>query len=182
MIEVEVKAKIQDRETIKQALIKRNATPLGTEVQRDHVYGFEGDFPPRDGGVIARIREKNGTCVLEFKEINRKIGGVELAFAIPEVAVYDAFLAKLRLKHFFTMDKTRESYALDGFTICLDQVKELGEFIEVEKMIESESLKEKTRKECEMFLEGRPQGTVVLYADYGNMICKLFGISSKKGD
>jgi len=180
MIEVEVKAKIQDRETIKQALIKRNARHLGTEVQRDHVYGFEGDFPPRDGGVIARIREKNGTCVLEFKEINRKIGGVELAFAIPEVAGYDAFLAKLRFKQFFTMDKTRESYTLDGFTICLDQVKELGEFIEVEKMIESRSLKEKTRKECEAFLEELAPGTVVLYENYGDMICTLRGIGNKK--
>ncbi len=54
----------------------------------------------------------------------------EIEFPVPE----DAFnlLQRLGFGEAFTIEKTRETYALDGLTVCCDDVKGLGEYVEVE--------------------------------------------------
>lgn len=174
MFEVEVKAKLADLSSVKEKL--KEAKFLGVKKQNDHVYGYDGDFPPKDGGIIGRIRETDGKKVLELKEIDREKGGIEIPYEISSLEPYHEFLLKLGMKKFFNVEKEREKYELNGFTICLDKVTDLGQFIEVEKIIENDSEREKTMQECKEFLEKLADKFELTKEKYGDMMCRKLGI------
>lgn len=176
MFEVEAKARIINLETLKNNLKLKKAEFIESKHQKDHVYGFEEDFPPKDGGVIARIRESQGKIILELKEIDREKGGVELSYEIKDVESFHNFLLKLKFKKFFVTDKKRDVYKLGDFEICIDDVEGLGNFIEVEKIIDDESMKEKTMEECVNMLKELSPEAVLTKEKYGDMICKKLGI------
>ncbi len=179
MFEVEVKAKVENLDYIKNRLIEKNARFLVTENQKDNVYGFKHDFPPKDRGIIARIRKKNSRIVLEFKEVNRGKGSVELKNEINEIEPYHNFLTKLNFHKFFEMHKTRNKYEFRGFTICLDDIQELGTYIEIEKLIDSEQLKQATMQECRKILEEIAPNAEFTKEKYGDMMCRKLNITRK---
>ena len=178
MIEIEVKAKVDSLNVLKEKLLSLNANLTNTETHLDQVYGYPNKFPPLDGEIIARIRQKqNNKLVLELKEINRETGGIELKYPISEIEIYENFLSKMGFKHFFTVKKNRKKYQLGKFTICLDEVEELGSFIEVEKLIEKDILKEETMQDCILLLNKLAPDAVISNDKYGDMLCKKLNIS-----
>ena len=54
----------------------------------------------------------------------------EIEFTVPEDAY--TLLTRLGFEEAFTVKKKRETYELDGLTICCDLVEGLGEYVEVE--------------------------------------------------
>jgi adenylate cyclase, class 2 len=175
MYEVEIKARVENLETIKQQL----SEPVKTEIQRDHVYGFKDKFPPNDGECIARIREKNNKIILEFKEIQRHAGAVELKHDIAEFEPFHNFLTKLQFQKFFTMEKKREKYVHEGCTICLDTVTDLGTFVEIEKMVETQEQKEQALQQCKDVLQQLAPNAIIMTDKYGDLICRKLNIVRK---
>ena len=171
MFEVEVKAQVKDSEQLKRILLGEGAKQLATERHVDHVYGIPSHFPPENGEVIARIREKDEKITFEFKEIDRRAGGIELENPISAVEPFHRFLLKMQFKHFFTMEKTRTSFLLNGLCICFDTIPELGSFIEIEKMVSKESEKESALKEVNSFLKLWAPDAVICAEKYGDMLC-----------
>ena len=52
-----------------------------------------------------------------------------------------------------TVEKRRERYALEGYTLTLDRVRDVGEFIEIEREVAAESDVEPAREGAEAILE-----------------------------
>jgi adenylate cyclase, class 2 len=87
-------------------------------------------------------------------------------------------LKKLGFKEAFTIKKTREIYSCRGFTVCLDKVEKLGNFIEIEKEIISEEKVKETRNECLDFLKKISPGIEIENRKYGDLMQDL--INGKK--
>ena len=135
MIEVEIRARIKDAERIKEELKKIGAKFIKTEKQIDKIFGhpmfLDSEKMIVEGGLSARIREVNDRKMLEFKEISRKSGGIEIKAELSDLNVGLKFLEKLQFKEAFTVSKLRELYLYNDFTIWLDSVDQLGNFIEI---------------------------------------------------
>jgi len=176
-IEVEIRAKVTDSDQIEKSLEKIGAELVKSELQTDKVFGaskfLDSDHKIIEGGISARIREVNGKSRLEFKEILRKKGGIELSCSIPSIEVGEKMLKKLDFEEAFTIKKGRRIYSYNSFTICLDEVEKLGNFIEIEKEVTTENEIEKTRSGCIGLLEKIAAGAKIENRKYGDLMQEL---------
>jgi len=177
MIEVEVKARVNNFDEIKSNLEKQGAKFLKKEFQRDIIFGnpkfADSENKIIEGGVLARIRQKDKYIKIELKEILRGKGGVELKFEIKDIEAAKKFLAKMDFTPAFEIAKNRESYDLNGFRICLDKVEKLGTFVEVEKVIGKEKDKKIVMKECKETLKKITNHFEILLVKYGDLMQDL---------
>lgn len=138
MIEVEVKVRADHRQ-LKDALKEMGARPVGVEKQSDTYYNApHRDFAETDEAL--RIRCVNGTSILTYK--GKKLDAVSKTREEFETAVEGdearSILLSLGFKQSGHVRKLREIFRYKDFIICLDKVNDLGEFVEVELMAESE--------------------------------------------
>jgi len=173
MIEVEVRAKVDSFRDIRESL-NDTARFMGSTHQADTIFGhpnfLDSESKVIEGGVISRIRESGDRKVLEFKEISKESGGLELKHEITDPVKIKEFLEKLGFREAFTINKVRETYLYRDMLVCLDTVEELGQFIEVEKFAPSEKEAGEVWKECfEVLKEIVPEAEVE-HRKYGDMM------------
>ena len=142
MIEVEVKAKINDFETIKKRLEKINALKTREEYQKDIYFNSPiKDFAKSDEAL--RIREisiKNEVkTVITYK--GPKVDSSsktreEIELVIDEPKKISKLFENLGFKKGNIVVKNREFYQLNEYIICLDDVKGLGPYMEIEVDLE----------------------------------------------
>jgi adenylate cyclase class 2 len=174
MIEVEIRSRIKDAEEIKVRLEQIGAKLTKSMRQIDKIFGhpmfLDSDKMVIEGGVIARIRKKDDDVALEFKEISRKSGGVEVSAKLSDIEAGQKLLDKLKYEEAFTIDKTRDQFSYKDFTICLDEVDKLGRFIEIEKMLSSADDHEEARKECLALLDSIAPDSELIDRKYGDLM------------
>ncbi len=175
MIEVEVRARVDDLDTVRKVLENLGARLVKSSTQVDKVFELDKflDFEHRvlEGGIIARIRQDDGKIKVQFKEISRTDGaGMELSSEVGDMSLAVEFLEKLDFKECFTVRKKRDKYSYDGCIICLDDVELLGTFIEVEKMVDSLDMKEKAKEDCIRLLEKIAPFSVSEERKYGDLM------------
>ena len=153
MIEIEVKARA-DHERISELLRDYGARAIGVEHHCDTYY----NAPHRDFSITdeaLRIRIVNGRAVLTYK--GKKLDAVSKTREEFETDVDATIMCNILLSLGFVesgvVRKTRAVFEFENFTICLDSVDGLGEFIEVETMVESESDVELHRARVFAFME-----------------------------
>ncbi|KCZ73274.1 putative adenylate cyclase [Candidatus Methanoperedens nitroreducens] len=137
MIEVEVKARVEDPKRIERSIIELGAVPIGIENQADTYY----NAPFRDFWVTdeaLRIRSQGSKYFLTYK--GPKMDSVSKTRKEFEVEVNDAgnmgnILSSLGFSPVTTIVKKRKIYRLGNYFIALDNVRNLGDFIEVEASI-----------------------------------------------
>ena len=143
MYEVEVKVDA-DHEVVRRRLDELGAEPVGTVVQEDTYY----DAPHREfaetdealrirrersaGGESARLTYKGPLVEAASKTREEIETGVESGEAV------DGILGALGFEPVATVRKRRDRYRQDEYTIALDDVDGLGEFVEVETETESD--------------------------------------------
>lgn len=176
MIEVEVRAKVDSFRGLRQVLGEK-ARFMGSTHQSDTIFGhpnfLDSENKVIEGGVVSRIRESGDRKVLEFKEIRRGTGGLELKHEITDPVKIREFLEKLGFQEAFVINKVRETYLYRDFLVCLDTVENLGQFIEVEKAASSESNAGEAWKQCfEVLKEFAPESEVE-HRKYGDMMQEL---------
>lgn len=160
MYEVEVKAKLIDRQAVMEKLESFGCV-FGEELhQIDRVFIPDGvSFPPSvDSGVgILRVRKSNDTYIftLKIQQGNRQ-DSIERELEILDGDRMVEILRLLKYQEVPTVDKQRIKTNYKDMEIVLDEVKELGEFIEVEKIVQNEDSAEraKIQDELYLFLEG----------------------------
>lgn len=183
-IEVEIRAKVDSFEKIKEKLSQLGASFIKSEAQVDKIFGadrfLDSEHKIIEGGLCSRIREVNGKAKLEIKEILRNKGGIELSCEVASMELAEKMLAKLDFKEAFAIKKFRESYSYNGLEVDLDNVEQLGNFIEIEKMIATDDEKEKskTKNECLELLNILSPGSQIETRKYGDMMQEL--INNKK--
>lgn len=137
MIEVEVKARVYDQKLVERSVIALGASPIGIEAQADTYYSAPyRDFAKTDEAL--RIRVQDNKCFLTYK--GAKMDSISKTRKEYEVEVNDAdnmgnILSSLNFTPVATIVKKRKKYRLGDFIISLDQVRNLGDFMEVEVSI-----------------------------------------------
>ncbi|MFB6086580.1 MAG: class IV adenylate cyclase [Halodesulfurarchaeum sp.] len=137
MYEVELKVRAA-HEAVRPALDAAGASERETVEQRDVYFDApHRDLASRDEALRLREETDTGgtTAVLTFKgpRLDRESQTrTEYETAIGSPAELKTALEALGFEPAATVEKTRERFELDGFTVSLDSVAELGEFVEVE--------------------------------------------------
>ncbi len=134
MLEVEIKSRCDDLDKIKQTIVDMGGTFISAELEDDCYF----NHPCRDFGKTDeafRIRKVNDTIYCTYK--GPKLGGKTKTRFEKEVEIYDAdamqeILQNLGFVLYGKVQKKRDVYLLNEVTICCDDVKDLGTFVELE--------------------------------------------------
>lgn len=175
MIEVEARVKVDDFNSVKANLKEIGAKYIRSVKQTDNVFFLpkfmDANGKVMEGGIIARIRDDGKTKALEFKEISRAKGGIEIRHEdVQDEQTVRNFLGKLGFEEGLVLKKSRDSYSFQGFGIDLDDVEEAGRFVEVEKVIDFPEERETAKLECIHFLEKIAPSCPLEKRMYGDII------------
>ena len=114
MIEVEIRAKIEDIDSVKESLNLMDARYIKTIKQEDRIFGhpkfLDENTKIIEGGLSARIRGIDNIFKLEFKEIVRQGGGIEVSAKLDDANEGINLLSKLGFQEAFVISKTRAIY------------------------------------------------------------------------
>ncbi len=136
VIEREVKLKLKNAsvDKLKENLLKDGMKFEGEERQVDVYFNSTyRDFRKTDEAL--RIREINGEIELTYKGpkiSTRSKSREEITVKINDKDAMTTILERLGFKPVATLKKLRYSFSAGKFTICLDKVEGLGDFVEVE--------------------------------------------------
>ncbi len=157
MYEVEVKARLRDRAEIKQKLEDFGCV-FGEELhQIDHIFVPKGEsFPTPFQVPVLRIREQNGKYIFTLKiSQSSRQDSLERELEISNGSMMTQILNLIGYEEFILVDKKRIKTNYKDMEIVLDDVKGLGEFVEVEKIVthEDPEARKNIQKELQVFLE-----------------------------
>jgi adenylate cyclase class 2 len=137
MLEVELKVRCPSLDPVRSRLTGCNAQFCGKVHEHDIYY----NAPHRDFGVTdeaVRVRYTDGHAMVTYKGPKIKSFGLkareELNCAVESGEVFEAMLDRLGFKKTAEVNKWRENYKLSDASISLDNVDELGMFVEIEVM------------------------------------------------
>jgi len=140
MLEIELKAKVSSLEPIRACLLRMNAEPRGKIHEHDIYY----NAPHRDFGVTdeaMRVRYTDNHAVVTYKGAKIKSFGFkareELNTAVESGEVFEQMLDRLGFTKTAEVNKWREYFQLGDAAISLDNVEDLGTFVEIEVMAEN---------------------------------------------
>ncbi len=141
MIEVEIKAKLNkdiEKKVNRQAKYQKKIRQVDTYY----------NHPNRDFGKTdetLRIRESDSNVLLTYKgpkKDTKSKSREELDIQIGDIFELKKILLKLGFNKVAEVKKVRRDYHLDDFKVSLDTVEELGDFIEIEKIVDEEKYEE----------------------------------------
>jgi len=134
MIEVEVKVHLNDPKYVERRIISLGAVPTAIENQADTYYNMPWrDFSETDEAL--RIRVQDGEAFLTYK--GPKMDLISKTRKEIQVKILDEndmgeILTSLGFFPVATVTKKRKNYRLGEIVIALDEVRELGNFMEME--------------------------------------------------
>ncbi len=135
MIEVEIKSPIDEPDEIRRRLSRIGATFMTKEKQVDIYYNApHRDFAETDEALRIRV---GGDITLTYK--GPKLDSFsktreEICISLGDTDQATAMLKALDFKEVATVVKVRETYRLNDLIISIDDVRDLGMFIEIESM------------------------------------------------
>jgi predicted adenylyl cyclase CyaB len=147
-LNIEIKAYCNDQEKIRKILKERNADFKGTDHQIDTY--FKVNF-----GRL-KLREGNIENYLIFYSREDKEGPKESKVSLfkndPESSLKEILTNSLGI--LMVVDKQREIYFIDNIKFHLDNVSNLGTFMEIEAIDKDGSIgKEKLLKQCQEYMK-----------------------------
>ena len=155
MYEVEVKAVLRDRDAVKQKLENLDCKFSEELHQIDHIFIPKGvEFPPpveKKVGVL-RVRNSNGkySFTLKIPQTSRQ-DSLERELEIEEGEKMIEILKLINYVEVPTVDKRRIKTKYKDIEIVLDDVKDLGQFIEAEKIVKEEGQENRKKIQAELF-------------------------------
>jgi adenylate cyclase class 2 len=180
MLEVEVRGRISSFDKVKEVLHEK-ARFMGHSHQVDRIFGnpkfLDSEHKIIEGGIVARIREEGEKRLLEFKQVKRTGGALEIRHDISHSEPIKEFLESLGFQEAFSIRKFRDSYLYRDFLVCLDTVEQLGNFIEVEKAVASEQESGEARRQCFDILKELAPEAETEHRKYGDMMQDLINKS-----
>lgn len=153
MYEVEIKAKLRDRDSVKKKLADLGCT-FGEELhQIDSIFiPKDVTFPPPFEIPVLRVRKQNNKYffTLKISQSSRQ-DCIEKEFEISDGEKMIEVLHLIGYKQAPTVDKKRIKTNYKSMEIVLDTVDRLGEFIEVERIVEHNDPEERKKIQQELF-------------------------------
>ncbi|MBM1154650.1 class IV adenylate cyclase [archaeon] len=139
MYELELKWRVGTFDKVRLALQQLNGVCVRVEVERDLFF----NHPSRNffsTGEVLRLRRTNRGVTLTYKGSERSDSikaREEYEIRVDDFDTALKLLEKLGFSRALTLEKRREVWSVRGMTVCLDQVEELGRFIEIEGFAKS---------------------------------------------
>lgn len=153
--EIELKVFLKDKDTIIDALTSRGCIWKEKTRQYDKTYCNKRltDVEPNNKDIFLRIRhEDNNNSILTLKKILNDTEVIEFESTVGNPEDISKMIQLIGFQEYVVINKIRMEGKLDEFLICIDEVEELGTFLEIEKVIEDDNKRDKTKKELQRFL------------------------------
>ena len=153
-IEVEVKIPIENRKSVEEALHRIGAQQMNSETQVDAYFDHPARaFQETDEALRLRSRhpeaegaQKDNTLPTPYeltykgpKLESRSKSRVEHSVLISNIDSAWLILESLGFKHVATISKRRVFYTVDSITVSIDDVEDVGLFLELERIVTSRS-------------------------------------------
>lgn len=162
MIEAEVKLPVRDLEEVKKQLIQKGFVPL-SHIQEKDVYFDDAQGQIRANGQALRIRKtmdmKTGSTAGQINFKGKKIDTLtmtrqELESIVDKADICIQILEAVGFhKVFPKVIKDRTMLQYGEMTACLDQVEGLGDFLELEILVDREEQKDAAQERIASVLE-----------------------------
>jgi len=152
MYEVEVKAHLRNRESVQKKLEKMGCIFSDELHQIDHIFiRGDVDFPPPYNSPVLRVRKQNNKhfFTMKISQSNRQ-DCIEKELEISDGDKMLDIVKFLKYKQVPIVNKKRIKTNINGIEICLDVVEGLGEFIEAEKIVETENVEDRRKIQEEL--------------------------------
>jgi len=142
MLEIEIKVKISNIDEIKSQILNIGGKHSETVIEEDLYY----NAPHRDFGITdeaLRVRSAGERTILTYKGPKNTLMGSKIReecnVTLDSAKEFDTILLRLGFKPVARVRKLRQYYTYQDFSIALDQVDGLGEFIEIELITENDA-------------------------------------------
>lgn len=144
---IEIKARSNNQEEIKEILRCRNAEFRGIDYQIDTYFNVPfGRLKLREGNIENHLIQYNR----EEKE-GPKQSNITLYKSTPNSSLKDILAKSLGI--LVTVDKRREIYFIDNVKFHIDRVRDLGNFIEIEAIDKNPSIgRKKLLEQCNLYM------------------------------
>jgi adenylate cyclase class 2 len=179
MYEVEVKARLKNRKEVMKRLQDLGCKFGKVLHQIDHIFIPERlPFPPPIGTPVLRMREQGKKFFFTLKiSQNNRTDSIEREIEITEGEKMIEILKLLKWQETILVDKKRIKTNFKDMEIVLDNVKDLGEFVEVEKIVThaDKEYRKKIQEGFYVFLEkiGIPKEDHVIDGKYDIMLHEI---------
>jgi adenylate cyclase class 2 len=139
MREIEIKLKARDLSSLEQNLKSVGCVLSAPIHQHDTIYSHGGDTSiwenMKEGYVVVRIRRDDKGAIFTLKQQRtNELDNIECETRVEDGEVMHQALLLLGFIPEVEVKKIRRKGKLGEYEICLDQVENLGNFIELEKM------------------------------------------------
>lgn len=133
MIEIEVKAYAKNLEQVENKIKKLNAKFIESISEKDIYFSHPlKNFGKSDEALRVRIADKT-FLTYKGKKLDRETKTrEEFEVKVSNAETMIEILKRLEFKLVRVVEKQRKIYSLNNFKICLDKVKNLGSFVEIE--------------------------------------------------
>lgn len=141
MREIEIKAKVADKELLITKLENAGIQLSDPIKQHDVVYGQPGVADNSPASIWLRIRtENNAKTIFTLKQQHSGgLDSIEHETEISDATELGAIIAILGFTLYSDLTKIRRKAHIGDVEICLDDVEGLGVFIEAEKLAEEDA-------------------------------------------
>ncbi len=154
-MEVEVKAKVKNLSTLRRKLKAMRAQFGSVLNQKDWLFYHREAIKTKSqksGDYLLRIRSENGKHFLAYKGLTERKGvWVEYEFGIDSPQEARRLIEAMGFGLALILEKKRIPGKLGKIVFCLDQIKGLGDFIEMEIITGKEKGKEAQQKIMQIF-------------------------------
>ncbi len=139
-VEIEAKMKVDDHEPVRARLASCGARRLGRVLETNAFFDTSArDLLARGEGLRLRTTRDDANGVVKFVVTFKGPTGAgemkrreELEFNVSDAGAATQLLARLGYHSDITFEKRRETWHLDGCDVELDELPELGRFVEIE--------------------------------------------------
>lgn len=135
MMEYEVKIRVASLPPVRARLASLGIRPASNLTERDLYF----NSPTRDFGrtdEALRIRSTEEGTSLTYKGPRVGLGGVkareEIIVPVSSGQAMEGILERLGFTRTAVVEKTREAFRVEGALVTLDEVRDLGSFVEIE--------------------------------------------------
>jgi adenylate cyclase class 2 len=139
--EIEVKARVRDIAILEEKLRELGCQFSSPLTQVDRIFIPHGLSIPVEKGInVLRLRKEKDRILFTLKQVHgNQLDKIEKEFIVSDAQQALETIQLLGFDESVMVEKTRRKCRYKEYEICLDSVKGLGEFIEVEKISSGET-------------------------------------------
>lgn len=139
MREIEVKAKLKDKKSFLEAAKNLGIHFSDIIIQEDKTYETELPYSNPNWNIF-RLRKQDDKVILTMKHkaSSRSRDNYEYETEVENEADTIKILERLGYTFGIGINKKRRTAKYNGFELCLDEIEQLGSFVEVEKLTDDD--------------------------------------------